>query len=112
MSSPSRFVRAVAFANTSLGCDTAGDGVFQAFHILNAFDIPKGSIREAGGEGLTDYTIWTSAADTKSRTYYYKTYLTQAVESLDVRAAVSKVSEPKTLIMESGFSVRSRNDDL
>lgn len=111
-SSPSRFVRAVAFANSSLPCEATMDGVFKAFHILNAFDIPKGAIREAGDSKLTDYTVWTSVAGTKTKTYYYKTYLSQSVESLDVRDAVSRVSEPTTLVMESGFSVRNRNEDL
>ena len=111
-SSPSRFVRAVAFANTALPSADAGEAIFTAFHILNAFDIPKGSIREVPGEGLTDYTVWTSAADTKSATYYYKTYKTQAVESVNIRKAVAQLKAPKVLTMESGFSVRDRTADL
>lgn len=112
MSSPTRFVRAVAFANTSLPSKTAQDAVFKAFHILNVFDIPKGAIRSAEHENLADYTVWTSVADTKNRVYYYKTYLTQAVESLDVRKAVARAKKPKVLIMESGFSVRDRTRDF
>ena len=42
---PSRFVRAVAFSHSALPVDTAYEGVLQAFHILNQFDIPKGSAR-------------------------------------------------------------------
>ena len=112
-SSPARFVRAVAFANTSLPSETVDDAIFKAFHILNAFDIPKGSIREEGGSTeFADYTIWTSAADTKNAHYYYKTYLTQSVEVIDVEKVMGKISEPTTLIMESGFSVRDRTDDF
>jgi choloylglycine hydrolase len=112
-SSPARFVRAVAFANTSLPSETVDDAVFKAFHILNAFDIPKGSIREADGSAeFSDYTIWTSAADTKNVRYYYKTYLTQSVEVIDVKKAMEGIAEPTTLIMESGFVARDRTGDF
>ena len=86
ISSPTRFVRAVAFANTALPSADTDEAVFKAFHILNVFDIPKGAIRDReGAELLTDYTIWTSAADTANARYYYKTYLTQSIEAIDVR---------------------------
>lgn len=113
LSSPTRFVRAVAFANTALPSVDADEAVFKAFHILNVFDIPKGAIREGeGDELLTDYTIWTSAADTANVKYYYKTYLTQAVEAIDVRKALSAISAPTILKMESGFTVRDRTNDF
>jgi len=111
-SSPSRFVRAVAFANTALPTEHAADAIFSAFHILNHFDIPKGSIQEASDKELTDYTVWTSAADTKNAVYYYKTYKTQAVESVDIRKTVAVLKEPKVLKMESGFSVKDRTTEL
>ena len=113
LSSPTRFVRAVAFANTALPSADTDEAVFKAFHILNAFDIPKGSIRDGEGDKLlTDYTIWTSAAETANARYYYKTYLTQGIESIDVRKAVSSISEPTTLRMESGLTVRDRTGDF
>ena len=112
-SSPSRFVRAVAFANSALPSSTTDDAVFQAFHILNAFDIPKGAIRDTGPEGVhTDYTVWSSAADTAKRTYYYKTYITQAVEMVDVRAVVGSLDAPSVLTMESGFAAIDRTSDF
>ena len=111
--SPSRFVRAVAFANTALPSSDVDEAVFNAFHILNAFDIPKGSIRESQtGEVHTDYTIWTSVADTRNVRYYFKTYLAQAVEEIDVRAALARITEPTTLVMESGFAIRDRTGDF
>jgi len=112
-SSPSRFVRAVAFANTSLPSEDVDDAIFKAFHILNVFDIPKGSIREGEGNNIhTDYTLWTSAVDTANARYFYKTYLSQAVESIDVKKAVSSISQPTTLMMESGFKVRDRTGEF
>ncbi len=111
-SSPSRFVRAVAFANTSLPAENSADAVFNAFHILNTFDIPKGSIRESSDEALTDYTVWTSATDTKNAVYYYKTYNTQAVECVNVRKAIAGLKTPKVIKMESGFIVRDRTGEV
>ena len=53
---PSRFIRAVAFTQSALPVDKAEDGVKQAFHILNQFDIPKGDgpreERRSRGVGL------------------------------------------------------------
>ncbi len=113
MTSPTRFVRAVAFANTSLPSKTVDEAIFKAFHILNVFDIPKGAIREANPDvPLTDYTLWTSAADTLNKVYYYKTYISQAVESIDVKAVFKNLKQPKIIEMESGFQVRDRTIDF
>jgi len=75
---PSRFVRAVAFSHSVLPQATGYDGVLAAFHILNNFDIPKGSARDgekdANGNIQADYTLWTSVADTKALKYYFRTY--------------------------------------
>ena len=111
-SSPSRFVRAVAFANTSLPAAKASDAIFKAFHILNAFDIPKGSVRESQDGSLNDYTIWTSAVDTKNAVYYYKTYASQSVESINVREALNGLKTPRVIKMETGFVVRDRTAEV
>ena len=111
-SSPSRFVRAAAYANTSLPAANATDTVFNAFHILNAFDIPKGSIRESSAESRTDYTIWTSAVDTRNAVYYYKTYQSQAIECVNVRKALDGLKTPQVIKMESGFTVRDRTGEV
>jgi choloylglycine hydrolase len=109
-SSPSRFVRAAAFANSALPTNNAEETVFNAFHILNHFDIPKGSVREGTEDNLfTDYTVWTSVADTKDPTYYYKTYLTQKVEKVNLKVALKGLKKPKTIKMESGFTIKDRS---
>ena len=99
--SVSRFVRATAFVNTALPCENEEEGIFRAFHILNAFDIPKGVVREPTPDQVfTDYTIWTSAADTKNLKYYYKTYLNQGIKELDLMEMLS-VSNGKVFIIKS-----------
>lgn len=99
--SPSRFVRATAFINTALPSKDAEEGVFRAFHILNAFDIPKGAVRQETNEQVfTDYTVWTSAADTKNGAYYYKTYKNQAIQKVDLKQ-ILKESKGNIMIIDS-----------
>ena len=75
---PSRFVRAVAFSQSVFKSKTGDDAISMAFHVLNQFDIPKGSARDgekdANGYIQADYTLWTAASDLKTRRYYFRTY--------------------------------------
>ena len=97
--SPSRFIRATAFANTALPSANEEEGIFRAFHTLNAFDIPKGAIRDnPTKDAHTDYTVWTSAVDTRNKMYYYKTYKNQAVKKLDLLEILKKVKGKITVI--------------
>lgn len=99
--SPSRFVRAASFVNASLPSKNADEAVFRAFHILNAFDIPKGVIREhANNEVSTDYTVWTSVADTKNKDYYFKSYLTPQHMKVNIINALTGLKTPKVIEME------------
>ncbi len=85
---PSRFVRAVAFSQSVLEPKTGDDAVLSAFHILNNFDIPKGSAREAEkdehGNVLADYTLWTSANDLKTKRFYFRTYEDSRIRMVDL----------------------------
>jgi choloylglycine hydrolase len=87
---PSRFVRAVAFSQAAIPSDTASQAVLQAFHILNAFDIPVGAVREMD-EGVlqSDYTTWTSASDLKNLRWYFRTFADQSIRSVDLKAALA-----------------------
>ncbi|MGF7159820.1 choloylglycine hydrolase [Rhodoligotrophos appendicifer] len=88
-SSPSRFVRAVAFSQTALTPKTADEGVLQILHIMNNFDIPIGSVREVQGKEMhTDYTVWTSAADLKNLRWYFRTYEDQSIRVVDLKEAL------------------------
>ena len=82
---PSRFVRAVAYSQTALPVETAEEGVLQAFHILNQFDIPKGAAMglEHGVE-VADYTLWTSAVDLKNLRHYFRTYENSQIRMVDL----------------------------
>ena len=72
---PSRFVRAVAFSQSAAPNATADDAVLSAFHILNQFDIPEGSVvNSAIGKPVDEITEWTSVADLKNLRWYFRTY--------------------------------------
>ena len=111
--SPSRFVRATAYINTALPSKNAEEGVFRAFHILNAFDIPKGLVREeTNGQVMAEYTIWTTVADTKNGAYYFKTYNNQSIKKLDLKQILKQVDGKVTVIDSEtprGYKLLSSN---
>lgn len=86
--SPSRFVRAAIFAHGVTPSPDANHATFQAFHILNNFDIPKGVAREgqkdADGNINADYTQWTSANDLTARRFYFRTYEDSTIHVIDL----------------------------
>ncbi|MHA7944020.1 linear amide C-N hydrolase [Formosa sp. 3Alg 14/1] len=89
--SASRFVRASAFVNAAEPCKDEEEGVFRAFHILNNFDIPIGIVKQKEkNTSMSEYTVWTSAADTKNGAYYYKTFKNPTVKKLDLQVALNE----------------------
>jgi choloylglycine hydrolase len=97
---PSRFIRAVAFSQAALPVANADEGVLQAFHILNQFDIPKGAARgvEADKE-VADYTLWTSASDLTNRRYYFRTFANSRIRMVDLNKMDLDAKKIKTISM-------------
>jgi len=86
---PSRFIRAAIYSQAAAPHATAEDAVLGAFHILNQFDIPKGSVvNSATGEPLDEITEWTSVADLKNLRWYFRTYKDQSIHMVDLKQAV------------------------
>jgi choloylglycine hydrolase len=87
---PSRFVRAAFFVQSAVRSASTADAVTQAFHLLNNFDIPMGSVRQQARNGRSgpayEYTLWTSAADMKARRYYFRTYADSRLRMIDLSA--------------------------
>lgn len=85
---PSRFVRAAIFSQVALKPKTGHDAILEAFHILNNFDIPKGSARDEkkdkNGNIVADYTTWTSANDLKRKRFYFRTYENSQIRMVDL----------------------------
>jgi choloylglycine hydrolase len=87
---PSRLVRAVVFSQAAPQSATGPEAVLQAFHILNAFDIPRGSVRSKTEEGVDlDYTLWTSVADLKNLKWSFRTFGDQSIRSVDLPEAIA-----------------------
>lgn len=83
---PSRFVQASIFAITAIPSKDADESVFQAFHILNQFDIPVGITRESEkGIIYTDSTLITCVRDPQSLKFYFKTYDDQNIKLVDFK---------------------------
>lgn len=84
---PSRFVRAAIFSSTAIPSNRAEDAVFQAFHLLNQFDIPIGAVRTQDKENAHfDYTMITCVRDPKALRYYFKTYENPTIHMVDLTA--------------------------
>ncbi|MEJ0091996.1 MAG: choloylglycine hydrolase family protein [Methylocella sp.] len=100
---PARLVRAVAFSQSALQPATAPEAVLQAFHILNAFDIPLGSVRDQDQSAAQgEYTLWTSVADLKNLKWYFRTFNDQSIRSVDLAAAMEGADgKIKTIKMDS-----------
>lgn len=86
--SPSRFVRAAVFAHGIGPVADSPQAIFQAFHILNNFDIPKGVARadkkSSDGKISADYTQWTSANDLSKKRFYFRTYDNSEIRFVDL----------------------------
>lgn len=100
---PSRFVRAALFSQMSVPTGTAEDTVLSAFHILNQFDIPVGSVRNSAlGNTMDEATQWTSVADLKNLRWYYRSYSDQSIHVVDLRQAVDAAKgETRQIKMDS-----------
>jgi choloylglycine hydrolase len=87
---PSRFVRAAIYSQAAVPNKTADDAVLAAFHILNQFDIPKGSVVSPGSGGPADeITEWTSVADLKNLRWYFRTFEDQSIRMVDLKEAIA-----------------------
>ena len=79
---------------------TAQEGVLQAFHILNQFDIPKGAARGMdNGKEIADYTLWTSVSDLKNLRYYFRTFDNSRIRMIDLKKMDLDAQEIKTISM-------------
>ena len=85
---PSRFVRAAFFQLTAPQQPNAEGCVFQAFHLLNNFDIPAGTELPMGKASvdLPSATQFTVATDTGNRMIYYRTMYNSTIRCIDLKA--------------------------
>lgn len=102
-SPPSRFVRAAIFSQAATPNADADDAVFSAFHILNQFDLPKGSVINGSvGKPTAEITEWTSVSDLQNLRWYFRTYEDQSIRMVDLKEALKAAKgEIKTIEMEA-----------
>ena len=83
---PSRFVRAVAFTATARPLKTAEDAVFEAFRILDNFNIPVGitGAKDKIAQDIRSATQITTACDLKNRTFFFHTMDNRQIRKLDL----------------------------
>lgn len=84
---PSRFVRAAFYVNNTPNPKNNEDGITQAFHILNNFDIPIGTAYENKNDipkDLSSATQWTTAINLNEKKFYYKTMYNQNIRMIDL----------------------------
>ena len=83
---PSRFLRALAFTASARPLEKSQDAVFEAFRILDNFNIPVGSTG-APGEIATDIesaTQITTVSDLDNKLFYFHTMSDRQVRMLDL----------------------------
>ncbi len=82
---PSRFIRAAVYSATAIPSNNAHDAVFDAFHILNQFDIPVGAVQsQEGNKIVAEFTLATTVKDPQNLKYYFRTYTDQTIKSIDL----------------------------
>jgi len=104
LTSPSRFIRAVAFSQSVIGLKTENEARDCAFHILNLFDIPLGIVRQKeSSSNITqyEYTEWTSVSDLKNKRYYFCTYGNRNLRMIDLMKLNLDSKEPVIFEMQS-----------
>jgi len=83
---PSRFVRAAALTASVRTLPKSEDAVFEAFRILDSFNIPLGAV--APGENIPKdiegATQITSASDLKNKRYYFHTMSNRQIRMIDL----------------------------
>jgi len=87
---PSRFIRAVNYAQMARKTPDGPETLYEVFRILDSFNLPLGSAEGSGAntellKGMRSSTIWTSAADTKNLVYYYHTQHNRKVRMVDLK---------------------------
>ena len=95
---PSRFVRAAIYSITATPSQNNKEAVYQAFHILNQFDIPVGVVQAKDKDIIhTDYTLITCVRNPQDLKIYFKTFEDQTIRFVDLKKFDLQVKEIKKL---------------
>ena len=89
-------------ANTSL------EGIQEAFHILNNFDIPIGAEyplehKENIPDNLLSATQWTSVCNINDKEFYYKTMHNSQIRKIDLKKIDFSKTKYQILPLDKSF---------
>ncbi|VDH01837.1 Penicillin V acylase and related amidases [Helicobacter pametensis] len=85
---PSRFVRASFFLHTAPTPKNSYEGITQAFHILNLFDLPIGTEFENKSKipsTLPSATQWTAVSNLGDLEFFYHTMHNRQIRKIDLK---------------------------
>lgn len=101
-SPPSRFVRAAVLTASARHLATAEDAIFEAFRILDNFNIPIGATASAENQpsDLPGATQITAVSDLTNRALYFHTVFSREVRMIDLKKI--DFSRPGQRIIEDG----------
>ena len=110
---PARFVRAYFAQANAPKPATSNATVLLAFHVMNSFDLPPGSIgvsATTGGEGggIDGYetTEWISVVDMKNLRYYIRTYDNMDIRVIDLGKADLNAGQIKFIGLDQPQTVQ------
>lgn len=85
---PSRFVRASVYTASCRPLSSATEAVFEAFRILDNFNIPLGAQVPADKlpQDIVSATQITSASDLTNKVYYYHTMWNRQIRKIDLKS--------------------------
>jgi choloylglycine hydrolase len=90
-----------SYIQTVSPADAADQCVWQAFHLLNQFDVPVGMIRANDqGKWTGDYSNWTTAADMTHFRYYFRTFQNRQVKMVDLNKVDLNAKGIRTIPMQ------------
>lgn len=91
---PSRFVRMAIFTQNYPQPPDSAHAVGSTFHLLNNFDIPRGSNMPPPktAEAESDYTSWTSVSDLAKLQIHWKTFGDPRHKMIDLKKALADTS--------------------
>lgn len=105
--SPSRFVRALAATRTARATVGGLDTVREVMRILDNFQLSSGTGEGsdlAGSDPLPSATQWTTAADTGTRAYYYRTAWNRRLRRINLGSVDFAGGDVRYLDMDDGRS--------
>ena len=102
-SSSSRFIRAAFVKEHSV---TDGNDISQFFHILSSVAMPRGSVKVAQENEITQYT---SCCDTQNGIYYYRTYGNSRITGIQLKNCALLESSLITWPLRKTLDIRLEN---